>query len=165
MKSSYSGHLILGNFMDPNFVYKPNEEFLISDLKQSMLRSRDDAGVQYGPTHDAILDIVIELIANVNTSTFTKEIKPFFTSLDSGEEFYYTVLYNRTLTTDNKISGYNNGFVAKGYIIAIDDIYEQAGQSLDGTLDRIQLAVKIHLTEMCFLGSKVQDNKTIRIFA
>ena len=170
MATSYISHLNLGNINDPAFNYASSKEFRILNLRQSMQRSRNEAGIQYGPTHGALLEMQLFLTPDITKSKFVQNIKPFFEHLKSDEEFYYTVLYNRILTsktdkTPERIEKYDGGFVVKGYIIGIEEDYSETLLNNLTSIDCILLNIKIQISKLCYLGESEQNHKTIRIFA
>lgn len=170
MTNSYNGHLILGDIKGADFTYSVETDYSISYLNQNMHRSRNDAGIQYGPTHDAMLEVKINIVPNTDTLKYDQLIKPFYERLNSDEEYYYSVLYNLVVSAKSeesvqKIQSYSNGFVARGYIVRIEEEYSDGKQNTLGAFDSILLTVKIQLTQVCFLGDSSANDKTIRIFA
>lgn len=170
MANSYNGHLILGDIDSFNYVYAADKEFRISELKQCMHRNRTEAGIQHSTTKGAFLDVRIDILPDPKTASYVQVLKPFYERLKSPEQYKYTVVYNRTLSVNEEtarksIASYDNGFVAKGYIVAIDEEYIEGVQSIQGGIDRISLNIKIQLSEICYLGDNHHNNKSIRIFA
>ncbi|MBQ0049058.1 MAG: hypothetical protein KBT12_02295 [Bacteroidales bacterium] len=165
-----TAHLILGNIEDAQFVFSEKMVFRIEHLDQHMERSRTDAGIQYGPTHNALLKIELFIRPDTNSLTIDKNLHIFFERLKSEEDFYYSILYNMTLVENpttgcTAIGSYENGIVAKGYIIGVEEIYAEGEQSVQSALDSEHLSILIQLTQVSFLTNQEQTNKTIRIFA
>lgn len=164
-----TAHLILGNTEDAQFVYSDQMVFRIEHLKQHMERSRTEAGIQYGPTHNALLEIELFIRPETGNFTINKNLQTFFERLKSEEDYYYTILYDMKLTQkvtgSTQISSYDNGVVAKGYLIGIEEKYFEGEQSIQSALDSEHLTILIQLSQVSFLTNQQQTNKTIRIFA
>lgn len=159
----------MGNLLDASFNYSENIEYRIAELKQNMRRSRTEAGIQYGSTHDAILEMKLYVVSESKSMLITQELSPFYQGLKSDDEYYFTVLYNREVAKKKagkkEIKTHEGGFIAKGFVVAIDEEYDEDNLSVEGAYDRLLLTVRIQLSEVCYLGENNQNNKTIRIFA
>lgn len=170
MVNSYNGHLILGDINSFSFMYSAEKEFRIADLTQDIHRKRNEVGLKHGTPQDAVLEIKFNIVPDAKNMTYDQVLKPFYERLKSNEQYSYTVLYNRVIsfndeTQRNNISTYDNGFVAKGYITALEEEYTEGEQAQQESLDRILMTIKIRLTQICYLGDNSQNNKTARILA
>ena len=111
---------------------------------------RNAAGEVYGPTEPVIL----KLSVRVNSPRHTKV---FFRHLLSNGYYSYSILFNASFNTNQRLSNYEDGLVVNGYVVSVEENYN-ADKSITGEEEQMMLDVIIMASSVTYLGREEKSN-------
>lgn len=117
--------LILSKDISEGIVVGRDDGITVQDFSYKCSRRRTDAGIPYGPTVPSYLDFTIRVAA-------AESEKVFFERSGLNKSFRYTFLFNAKFNgKNNKLSGYDEAMIVSGYIVEMEEFFDQPVMSFD----------------------------------
>lgn len=141
---------INGNILDENVKFSQNDCQTVRKFDYNFERTCNSKGVPFGMTTNPIVEFSLRFMDEL-------AVKPFFSLLNSMEIAEFSFLFGASFDGEQKIDGYDNAIVARGYVVEVvqDYFYNEFS---DGELQR-RLNIKFLAAEMTYVGT--QSNKTL----
>jgi hypothetical protein len=113
---------------------------------------RNSSGTLTGATKPVVMKIVVR----VNSP---KHAKGFYTRLLSNDHFQFSLLFNATFGPTERLSDYEDGLVADGYVVRVEEDYnsKKIGQGMD---EQMTLNVQLLVRSLTYLGREECNNHT-----
>lgn len=149
MAALYSNELkavvVQDNFLEnPLNVLKENCQ-TVQHFDYHCEHKRNEAGEIYGATNPCILKFTVR----VNSP---RHFKPYYRALVSNLPFRYSFIFNATFGTNQRLTDYEDGMVAEGYVVNIEEqSAETNGQA--GEDKQTQVTVTLQVRSVTYLGS------------
>ncbi|MBR2206416.1 MAG: hypothetical protein IJ886_02415 [Prevotella sp.] len=116
----------------------------IQNLSYDCVHTRNNAGEVYGATEPVILEFTVRVNA-------PHHARQFYTKAMLNEYSDFSVLFNVQWGTNSRMSSYEDGFVANGYVVHLEEDYHSA-KSEDGLDQQMLLNVKILVRSLTYFG-------------
>lgn len=133
-----------GNASDNPLNVQKENCLTIQSLAYDCVHSRNNAGEVYGATEPVILEFTVRVNA-------PHHAKQFYTEAILNEYFDFSVLFNVQWGTNGRMSNYEDGFIANGYVVHLEEDYHSA-KIEDGVDQQMLLNVKILVRSVTYLG-------------
>lgn len=148
MATLYSNELkavaVTENYLDnPKSVLKENC-LTIQNFSYECVNRRNDTGELYGTNKPVLMEFKVR----VNDPRHTKT---FYRDLVLNAPFDFSILFNATFNTNNRLADYEDGMVVNGYVVQLQEEYHSA-QNEVGQDEQIMLHVKILVRSVVYLG-------------
>jgi hypothetical protein len=98
-------------------------------------RSRNDAGVPYGPTNPTVLSFTVRLVQYGEGIIYHQRLM----ENDSSD---YVFLFNASFNDQQRLKSYDNMFIVNGYVIDVEDDFSSGDRETRQMLIRVKLFVK-----------------------
>ena len=105
---------------------------------------RNHAGEVYG----AVEPVILQFCVRVNSPHHAKQF--YMESILNGH-FQFSFLFNVTWGADSLLAGYEDGLVADGYVVHVEEEYHSSGRH-DGVDQQMLLDVKVLVRNVTYLG-------------
>ncbi len=128
---------------DPACVQKENS-LTIQSLTYNCVHNRNHAGEVFGATEPVILEFTVR----VNSPHHAKQ---FYRESILNNFFDFSVLFNVLWGSDNRMGSYEDGFVANGYVVHLEEDYHSAKND-NGFDQQMLLSVKVLVRSITYLG-------------
>lgn len=128
---------------NPLNILKENS-LTIQNLAYNCVHNRNNAGEVYGATEPVILDFTVR----VNSPHHAKR---FYQESILNNYFDFSVLFNVLWGSDNRMTNYEDGFVANGYVVHVEEDYH-SGKDSSGLDQQMLLSVKVLVRSVTYLG-------------
>ena len=128
---------------NPLNILKENS-LTIQNLTYDCVHNRNNAGEVFGATEPVILDFTVR----VNSPHHAKR---FYQESILNNYFNFSVLFNVMWGSNNRMSSYEDGFVANGYVVHVEENYH-SGKDSSGLDQHMLLSVKVLVRSMTYLG-------------
>jgi len=160
MAKSYSNHLkavfYAGNILEEDVLNVMKERCMtIQDFSYQLKRSRDKAGIPYGPTTSTILTFTLRMLHPNDT-------KQFYIWLNDAHPYSCTFLFNASFTENNRLKSYEDAMVVNGYVVDIEDDYNSALMA-DGSAEQVVVTVKMLVNTIVYKGQNDQNDRKLTI--
>ena len=132
------------NILDnPMSVLKENC-LTVQHFSYDCVQKRNAAGEVYGATEPVMLRFRVR----VNSP---RHAKAFYRALASNIDCDYSFLFNATYKSNNRLNDCDDGMVANGFVVRIEENYHNT-QSEDGTTEQMVLDVDFLVRRIIYLG-------------
>lgn len=128
---------------NPLNIQKENS-LTIQRLVYNCVHNRNNAGVVYGATEPVILDFTVR----VNSPHHAKR---FYQESILNNYYDFSVLFNVQWGSNNRMSSYEDGFVANGYVVHVEEDYHSTANE-QGLDQQMLLSVKVLVRSVTYLG-------------
>ncbi|MBO4341067.1 MAG: hypothetical protein J5835_06535 [Bacteroidales bacterium] len=121
-----------------------SECLTVQHFSYTCRRRRNDAGLPYGSTLPSYLDFTIKVTSNNNG-------KGLLNHMSKNEPFQYSFIFNATFT-DNVLSKYEDLLLATGYIVDVEETYENFVLT-DKTVNQTLIHARLLLCNITYVGN------------
>ena len=118
----------------------------VQHFSYQCLRKRDSSGVPYGPTAPSYLDFTVKISSG-------ESAKVFFRRMQQYEAFSYSFLFNASFNDKRRISAFEDAMVARGYLIEVEEAYENQAGKTEGEQEQMLIRARLLLCKITYLGS------------
>ena len=105
---------------------------------------RNHAGDVYG----AVEPVILQFCIRVNSPHHAKQ---FYIESILNNHFQFSFLFNVTWGDDNRLSAYEDGLVADGYVVHVEEEYHSS-KDQNGIDQQMLLSVKVLVRSVTYLG-------------
>jgi hypothetical protein len=138
------------NFLDnPRNVLKENC-LVIQHFSYECERMRNNSSDVYGASKPVILKFSIR----VNSPSHAREI---YQRLALNGHFDYSILFNVTYDTNQRLKDYEDGMVVNGYVVSLEERYSSL-QDDAGVDKQMLLEVKLLVRSTTYMGRERQND-------
>lgn len=126
----------------------------IQSLVYDCVHNRNHVGEVNGTTEPVILKFTVR----VNSSHHAKQ---FYQESILNHSFNFSVLFNVLWGADNRMTSYEDGFIADGYVVHVEEDYH-SGKDRSGLDQQMLLSVKVLVRSVTYLG-RDRNHKSVFI--
>jgi len=123
---------------------RKDENYVVQKFDYTLRRSRDEQNQIVGGTVSPILSFTIS-VASLEAS------KVFYDRLLSLEPFAFTFFFNANFGPDDRLFTCDDEFIARGYVINIDESYHSTALQSDKE-EQLMLDIRVQLTSVTYRG-------------
>ena len=136
--------LVLDDITDEGVSVWQNNCFTVQHFSYQCNRQRNEAGVPYGPTLPSYLDFTVRVSENDSA-------KLLFERIGISKTFPYSFLFNASFSTQRRLSDCEDGMVAQGYLVELDESYDSAANN-GGTQEQMLIRGRLLLSHIRYVG-------------
>ena len=119
--------------------------FTIQHFEYSCFRSRDKAGMPYGPSNASLMQITLRTISSDG-------YKELYQRLNSMEQYAFSLIFNASYNDSRILQDYEDAMIANGYVVEIEELFDTSDIQHNG----MTLNMKILLHSLDYIGSKME---------
>lgn len=127
------------------FILKENA-LTVQKFSYDCTYRRNHSGDVYG----AVEPVILQFCIRVNSPHHAKQ---FYTESILNNHFQFSFLFNVTWNEYQRLSGYEDGLVADGYVVHVEEEYHSKNQN--GVDQQMLLNVKVLVRSVTYLGRDV----------
>ena len=137
---------------NPASILKENA-LTVQSFSYDCTHRRNHAGDVYG----AVEPVILQFCIRVNSPHHAKQ---FYMESILNNHFQFSFLFNVTWREDNRLAGYEDGLVADGYVVHVEEEYHSS-KNIKGVDQQMLLSVKVLVRNVTYLG---RDNNLTSYF-
>lgn len=118
--------------------------FTVQHFEYSCFRTRDNAGMPYGPSNGSLMQITLKTISSDG-------YKELYQRLNSMELYSLSLIFNASYDEYRILEDYADAMIANGYIVEIEEVFD----TLDTQHNGMTLNMKILLNSLDYIGNRV----------
>lgn len=155
VSSELKAVLVMDDFLDnPMSVLKENC-LTLQHFSYESEHDRKINGTTYGQSRPTILNIVVRV-------THPRHAKTFYHEMAARGHYHFSILFNVKFGDSGRIASHENGMVADGYIVRIEEAYT-TGKNPKGEDEQMLLNVKILLRSITYIGEQ-QNHQSVYVY-
>lgn len=136
--------LILENVIDnPINILKENA-LTVQNFSYDCTYRRNNSGDIYG----AVEPVILQFRVRVNSPHHARQ---FYRDSIKNDSFLFSFLFNVTWSENDRLGNYEDGMVADGYVVHVEEEYHSSKQ-IDGVDQQMLLNVKLLVRSVTYLG-------------
>ena len=128
---------------NPNRILKENA-LTVQYFSYDCTYRRNNAGDIYG----AVEPVILQFRIRVNSPHHARQ---FYSESILNNHFQFSFLFNVTWRDDDRLGSYEDGLVADGYIVHVEEEYHSS-KRVDGVDQQMLLDVKVLVRSVTYLG-------------
>lgn len=136
--------LIHENVLDDSANITKENALTVQRFSYDCIHRRNHAGEVYG----AVEPVILQFCVRVNNPLHARQ---FYMEATLNGHFQFSFLFNATWQSDSRLAGYEDGLVADGYVVQVEEKYHSSNEQ-DGVDQQMLLDVKVLVRNVIYLG-------------
>lgn len=135
----------LGDFIKNGYNVLSEDCYTVVSYNYTCKRSRNSAGVPYGPTHSALFEVQIRNFSDKCEASILNHMKGNMAT-------DFSVALSPIFDKSDRIRDFYDCFVVRGYVVDVNEIYSDQDNTTSETGQRI-MQIRILLCDITYVGN------------